>query len=64
MAGLNRPVRAADTWALGRRTYEAIVPWWDQVAAGELAALERRDGRDILLSCGPATLAPWPPRPA
>jgi dihydrofolate reductase len=105
MAWLNRRVRAADTWALGRRTYEAIVPWWDQVAAGEvpedaseltaadrefaallkamtkvvfsrtlestgdrvvvggdiageLAALKRRDGRDILLSCGPATLAP------
>ena len=105
MAWLNRRVRAADTWALGRRTYEAIVPWWDQVAAGEvpddapeltgadrefatllkgmtkvvfsrtlaptgdrvvvqgdiaaeLAALKRRDGKDILLSCGPATLAP------
>jgi dihydrofolate reductase len=26
--------------------------------ADELAALKRRDGKDILLSCGPATLAP------
>jgi dihydrofolate reductase len=105
MTWLNQRFRAADTWALGRRTYEAIVPWWDQVAAGEvpddapgitaadrefaallmsmtkvvfsrtlkstgdrvvvggdiaaeLAALKRRDGKDILLSCGPATLAP------
>jgi hypothetical protein len=32
--------------------------------AGELADLRRRDGKDILLSCGPATLAPWPPHPA
>jgi dihydrofolate reductase len=105
MAWINGRFRAADTWALGRRTYEAIVPWWDQVAAGqvpddapeltaadrefaallqgmtkvvlsrtleptgdravlkgdiaaELAALKRRGGKDILLSCGPATLAP------
>ncbi|HJW61105.1 MAG TPA: dihydrofolate reductase family protein [Actinomycetota bacterium] len=105
MTWLNQRFRAADTWALGRRTYEAIVPWWDQVAAGEvpddapgitaadrefaallrsmtkvvfsrtleptsdrvvvagdiageLAALKRRDGKAILLSCGPATLAP------
>ena len=105
MAWINGRFRAADTWVLGRRTYEAIVPWWDQVAAGqvpddaaelsaadrefaallqdmtkvvlsrtleatgdrvvlqgdiaaELAALKRRDGKDILLSCGPATLAP------
>ena len=36
MAWLNQRFRAADTWALGRRTYEAIVPWWDQVAAGEV----------------------------
>jgi dihydrofolate reductase len=36
MAWLIRRSRAADTWALGRRTYEAIVPWWDQVAAGEV----------------------------
>lgn len=105
MAFINQAFRAADTWALGRRTYETIVPFWDQVAAGEvpdgapeltaadhefaallrdmtkvvfsrtlapgpdrvvvagdlaaeLAALKRRDGRDIVLSCGPATLAP------
>ncbi|MFI0404512.1 dihydrofolate reductase family protein [Actinomadura sp. 3N508] len=95
----------ADTWAMGRATYEAIVPWWDKVARGEtpddahavtaadrrfarvqrnmtkvvfsttltpatdrqvvggdlvdeLTALKRRDGKDILLSCGPKTLAP------
>ncbi|MGH3101528.1 MAG: hypothetical protein ACRDPU_11115, partial [Thermoleophilia bacterium] len=36
MTWLNQRFRAADTWALGRRTYEAIVPWWDQVAAGEV----------------------------
>ena len=105
MAWLNQRFRAADTWAFGRRTYEAIVPWWDQVAAGQvpadapeltaadrafagllkdmtklvfsrtlepsddrvvvkgdvagaLAALKAGDGKDILLSCGPATLAP------
>jgi dihydrofolate reductase len=105
MAYLNQLFRAADTWALSRKVYEAIVPWWDTVAsgevpedapvltaadrefaamvtnmtkvvfsrtlppaddrvviggniAGELAALKRRTGKAILLSCGPATLAP------
>jgi len=105
MGYLNRFVRAADTWALSRKVYEAIVPWWDTVAkgevpddapaitaadrefaamlanmtkvvfsrtllpaddrvvisgdiAGELAAFKRRPGKTILLSCGPATLAP------
>ena len=105
MAYLNQFVRAADTWALSRKLYEAIVPWWDTVAKGEvpddapaitaadrefatmltnmtkvvfsrtlppvddrvvisgdiadeLAALKRRPGKAILLSCGPATLAP------
>ena len=105
MAYLNQFVRAADTWALSRKLYEAIVPWWDTVAKGEvpddahaitaadrefatmlknmtkvvfsrtlppvddrvvisgdiadeLAALKRRPGKTILLSCGPATLAP------
>ncbi|WP_132172124.1 dihydrofolate reductase family protein [Actinomadura sp. KC216] len=95
----------ADTWAMGRTTYEAIVPWWDRVARGEtpddapvitaadrefarvqrnmtkvvfsttlppatdrlvlrgdlvneLTALKRQDGKDIILSCGPKTLAP------
>ncbi|MFI0485660.1 dihydrofolate reductase family protein [Actinomadura sp. 9N215] len=95
----------ADTWAMGRATYEAIVPWWDKVARGEtpndapvitaadrtfaevqrnlakvvfsttlppatdrlvisgdlvdeLTALKRQDGKDIMLSCGPRTLAP------
>jgi hypothetical protein len=36
MAWINARFRAADTWALGRQTYEAIVPWWDQVAAGQV----------------------------
>ncbi len=104
-ARLNEEFRRADTWALSRRFYDAIVPWWDQVAAGEtppgmgtvnpadrefgrlqhgltkvvfsntlepgsdrvvvggdiathLAALKQQPGRDILLSCGPKTLAP------
>ena len=104
-ARLNEDFRQADTWALSRKFYEAIVPWWDEVAAGgtpsdvdtvtaadrefgrlqsgltkvvfsntlepgadrvlvkgdigdELAALKRRPGKDILLSCGPSTLAP------
>ena len=104
-AYLNQQFREADTWAMGRTTYQTIVPWWDTVAAGgtpddapvitgadrefaalqksmtkvvfsttlrpsadrvvvggdiakELAALKQRDGKDILLSCGPATLAP------
>lgn len=26
--------RAADTWVLGRRMYEVIVPWWTEVAQG------------------------------
>jgi dihydrofolate reductase len=105
MAYLNQFVHTCDTWALSRKLYEAIVPWWATVAkgevpedapaitaadrdfaamltnmtkvvfsrtllpaddrvvisgdiAGELAALKRRPGKTILLSCGPATLAP------
>jgi dihydrofolate reductase len=105
MAHLNRYFRAADTWALTRKLYEAIVPWWDTVAkgevpddappitaadrefaamltnmtkvvfsrtlppaegrvvvsgdiAGELTALKQEAGKTIVLSCGPATLAP------
>ncbi|MFB9993713.1 dihydrofolate reductase family protein [Deinococcus oregonensis] len=34
-AAFNDLFRAADTWALGRVMYEAIVPWWDAVARGE-----------------------------
>jgi dihydrofolate reductase len=105
MAWINEHFRAADTWAMGRRLYEAVVPWWETVARGEtpgdvagvsdvdrefaqilacmtkvvfsrtlapagnrvvihgdlaaeLSALKRRDGRNIVLSCGPAALAP------
>jgi dihydrofolate reductase len=105
MAYLNEFFRTADTWALSRKLYEAIVPWWETVAkgeipddasaitpadrefaailtnmtkvvfsrtlpsaedrdvisgdiAGQLAALKRGTGKTILLSCGPATLAP------
>ena len=105
MAYINERFRAADTWAMGRRLYEAVVPWWDTVARGEvpgdiagtsdadrqfaqtlagitkvvfshtlaparhravihgdlaaeLGALKRRDGSNIMLSCGPTTLAP------
>lgn len=35
-AYVNDSFRRADTWALGRVTYEAIVPWWDTVASGEV----------------------------
>jgi dihydrofolate reductase len=35
-AFLTRQFREADTWVLGRRAYETIVPWWDKVAAGEV----------------------------
>jgi dihydrofolate reductase len=102
---VNERFRAADTWVLGRRMYDVIVPWWTAVAAGDppeeagqldaaslefaeifrdldiavfsrtlasdgahtvlggdpvedLAALKRAEGRDIMLSCGPALLAP------
>src|SRR5262249_27068364 len=36
MAYLNQFVLAADTWALSRKLYEAIVPWWEAVAKGEV----------------------------
>lgn len=105
MAYINDLFRAADTFALSRVLYEAIIPWWDTVAAGEvpddavhlstadkefahlqknmtkvvfsttlepgddrvvisgdlaeqLADLKARDGTNIILGCGPATLAP------
>lgn len=29
--------RKADTWVFGRGSYEAIVPWWTDVAAGKAA---------------------------
>jgi dihydrofolate reductase len=104
-AWLNDIFRAADTWAMSRRMFDAIVPWWEEVAAGrlpedtvalnpadlefatiqhgltkivfsrslepasdrrviggdlaaQLAALKTDDGGDIILSCGPRTLAP------
>ena len=28
MAYITERFRAADTWATGRRLYEAVVPWW------------------------------------
>jgi len=34
MAYNNEFFRTADTWVLGRRMYEGIVPWWESVAAG------------------------------
>jgi dihydrofolate reductase len=105
MAYINDRFRSADTWAMGRHVYEAVIPWWETVARGEipddvpdvspvdrefsqilagmtklvfsrtlaatdrrvvlrddlaaqLTTLKSRDGRDILLSCGPAALAP------
>lgn len=102
---LNEHFKRADTWVLARKLYEAIVPWWETVAAAgkapdgsaltaadhefaalqhrlkkvvfsrtlppaadrvvvcgdlaaELAAMKRHEGKDILLTCGPETLAP------
>ena len=47
MAFNNAFFRTADTWVLGRKMYEAIVPWWDMVAAGrppeDAPALTERD---------------------
>ena len=34
MAFNNALFRIADTWVLGRKMYEGIVPWWDAVAEG------------------------------
>ncbi len=91
----------ADTWVLGRKMYEVIVPYWHGIADGDQPAetdadrafakvvrqltkvaisrtleptaeravigddvpakiqgLKDQDGKDILLSCGPGTLAP------
>jgi dihydrofolate reductase len=87
MAYLNQFFGTVDTWALSRKMYEAIGPWWDTVArgevpddapavtatdrvvisgdiAGELAALKRRAGRTILLSCGRPPSPRSPARPA
>ena len=104
-AWINEVFRRADTWAMSRRMFDAIVPWWDEIAAGrlpddavelhpadlefatiqhgltklvfstslepsadrrvihgdlaaQLDALKAGDGADIILSCGPRTLAP------
>ena len=35
-AHLNEQFRRADTWVMGRVTYEAIVPYWDGVADGRI----------------------------
>jgi dihydrofolate reductase len=102
---INGHYAQADTWVMSRPIYEAVVPWWETVARGEvpddvegiteidrefarllagmtkvvvsrslaaapgrevvegdiaahLAKLKAGEGRDIILSCGPATLAP------
>lgn len=34
-AWLNGVFQTADTWAMSRGMYEAIVPWWDAVASGQ-----------------------------
>lgn len=34
MAYLNQTFAAADTWAMSRKLYEFVVPYWEQVAAG------------------------------
>jgi dihydrofolate reductase len=35
-AWMNEVFRRADTWAMSRRIFEAIVPWWEEIAAGSL----------------------------
>ena len=35
-AWLNEVFRRADTWAMSRRMFDAIVPWWEEIAAGRL----------------------------
>jgi dihydrofolate reductase len=32
---VNQFFEQADTWLMGRRTYEFVVPFWDQLAAGQ-----------------------------
>lgn len=34
MAYLNDSLTRADTWAMSRRMYEFVIPYWEQVAAG------------------------------
>jgi len=36
VAYVNQFYRAADTWALSRVLYDAIIPWWNGVATGQL----------------------------
>lgn len=38
VAYVNQFFRAADTWAMSRVMYDAIIPWWDGVATGQLPA--------------------------
>jgi dihydrofolate reductase len=102
---INDHYARADAWVMSRPIYEAVVPWWETVARGEvpgdvegvtevdrefarllagmtkvvisrtidpapgrevidgdvaahLEKLKAGEGRDVILSCGPATLAP------
>jgi hypothetical protein len=47
VAYLNQFFRTADTWALSRVMYDAIVPWWDGVATGQLPADAPRDHANV-----------------
>jgi len=38
VAYVNQFFRAADTWAMSRVMYDAIIPWWTGVATGQLPA--------------------------
>jgi dihydrofolate reductase len=38
MAFVNSAFKDCDTWAMSRRLYEFVVPYWEQVAAGEAPA--------------------------
>jgi dihydrofolate reductase len=33
---INGAFRQADTWVMGRHVFEAVVPWWEAVARGEI----------------------------
>ena len=54
MEVVNEHFRQCDTWVMGRRLYEAVMPWWEVVASGQIpddvAAVSDidRDFADIL----------------
>ena len=47
VAYVNQFFRTADTWALSRVMYDAIVPWWDGVATRSAARRRPRDHASV-----------------